>query len=100
MQKKNGLPTSRVMYPNDKLSEQFIKESECTATKTFDTESYRILAELSQAIMFEWEIVNDHISVSDNWSLVFGNKPPIGNFSGNIARIFSIDPKTKDALTE
>ncbi|MDQ0202969.1 diguanylate cyclase domain-containing protein [Pectinatus haikarae] len=100
MQKKNGLPTSRVIYPSDKLSEQFIKESECTATKTFDTESYRILAELSQAIMFEWEIVNDHISVSDNWSLVFGNKPPIGNFSGNIDRIFSIDPKTKNVFTE
>ncbi|WP_196593133.1 hypothetical protein [Pectinatus sottacetonis] len=67
--------------------------------KKFDIESYRILAELSQSVIFEWEIESDRIYVSDNWNLIFGSKPAADNFSSNINKVFFLYPDSHDFLT-
>ena len=67
--------------------------------RDFDIESYRILAELSNAIMFEWDIAEDKIYVSANWKVVFGTEPQPDACSKNIAAIFSLHPDDPDLLT-
>jgi len=67
--------------------------------RQFDMESYRILAELSNAIIFEWDIVTDCFYVSENWPTIFNLKPPKENFSKNFTKIFSMPPNQPDMLT-
>jgi diguanylate cyclase (GGDEF)-like protein len=65
----------------------------------FDMESYRILAELSNAILFEWDITTDCFYVSANWQATFNTKPQKENFSKNFTRIFSMPTHQPDMLT-
>ncbi|MDD4321315.1 MAG: GGDEF domain-containing protein, partial [Acidaminococcaceae bacterium] len=67
--------------------------------RQFDIESYRILAELSNAIMFEWDITKDFFYVSTNWTSTFCAKPQKENFSQNFSKIFSLSPHLPDELT-
>ena len=67
--------------------------------RQFDMESYRILAELSKAIMFEWDIATDRFYVSSNWKLKFGTEPPTEKFSHHIPQIFGMHPEDTDELT-
>ena len=60
--------------------------------RQFDMESYRILAELSNAIMFEWDITTDRFYVSSNWKLKFGTEPPQVDFSHHILQLFLMHP--------
>jgi len=67
--------------------------------RQFDIESYRILAELSNAIMFEWDITTDRFYVSSNWKLKFGTEPPQVDFSHHILQLFLMHPDDIDELT-
>jgi len=67
--------------------------------RQFDMESYRILAELSKAIMFEWDIATDRLYVSSNWKLKFGAEPPTENFSQHIPQVFFMHPEDTDELS-
>ena len=67
--------------------------------RQFDMESYRILAELSNAIMFEWDIPTDCFYVSQNWNTLFPSDPQKENFSQNFSKIFSTPPHQSDELT-
>ena len=67
--------------------------------RQFDMESYRILAELSNAIMFEWDIATDRFYVSSNWKLKFGTEPQQEDFSHHISQIFFMYPDDPDELT-
>jgi len=62
-------------------------------------ESYRILAELSNAILFEWDITTDCFYVSANWQTTFSTKPQKENFSKNFTKIFTIPLHHPDMLT-
>lgn len=66
--------------------------------REFDMESYRILAELSNAIMFEWDILKDYFYVSQNWETIFPAKPKKENFSQHFAEIFSISTTQPNEL--
>jgi len=68
--------------------------------RQFDVDSYRILAELSESVMFEWEIQSDYFFASSNWKLKFGYEPITENFSQNLEKIFLIHPEDKVALLE
>ena len=67
--------------------------------RQFDMESYRILAELSNALIFEWDIVTDCFYVSENWPAIFNMKPQKENFSKNFTKIFTMPPNQPDMLT-
>ena len=62
-------------------------------------ESYRILAELSNAILFEWDITTDCFYVSANWQATFNTKPQKENFSKNFTNIFPMPTHQPDMLT-
>lgn len=62
-------------------------------------ESYRILAELSNALMFEWDISTDCFYVSTNWKSTFYATPQKENFSKNFSKIFTASPYHPDELT-
>jgi len=67
--------------------------------REFDMESYRILAELSNAILFEWDITTDCFYVSANWQTTFNTKPQKENFSKNLTKIFAMPTHQPDMLT-
>ncbi|MBB5337425.1 diguanylate cyclase domain-containing protein [Pectinatus brassicae] len=75
-------------------------ERENAEKNKFDMESFRILAELSNAIILEWDVKNDYLHVADNWELVFGKKPTGELFSKNIKRNFIIASDCHDVLTQ
>ncbi|MDF2564690.1 MAG: putative signaling protein [Massilibacillus sp.] len=60
--------------------------------KQFDVESYRILAELSEAITFEWDVQTDKFYVSSQWKLKFDYEPSYDHFSQNIRQALRIHP--------
>jgi diguanylate cyclase (GGDEF)-like protein len=64
----------------------------------FDMESYRILAELSQAVMFEWDIAADRLFVSDRWRLNFGPEPQKAEFSKSLTEIFPVPSNEENLL--
>jgi len=67
--------------------------------REFDMESYRILAELTNAVMFEWDIANDFFYVSPNWKTIFPANPQKENFSQHFSEIFSMPSHQPDKLT-
>lgn len=67
--------------------------------KQFDVESYRILAELSEAITFEWDVQTDKFYVSTQWKLKFGYEPSDHHFSQNVRQALKIHLADRRKIT-
>lgn len=66
--------------------------------KQFDVESYRILAELSEAITFEWDVQTDKFYVSSQWQQKLGYEPLHDNFSQNVQHVLKTHSDDREKM--